>query len=129
MNQKIINKTVQTAINLKHLVPNRSKHFSFLVRKNKIISFGYNKTLKTHPLCLKFNYSSQAIHSELACLLNCSKIDKRSFMINIRIDKDNNLLMSRPCGHCTNLLLHHDITNVVYSTEEGFKCLKMKIIK
>ena len=128
MNQKIINKAIQTSINLKHLPSNKNKHFSFIVRKNKIESIGWNDYQKTHPLSYKYNYYSRAIHSELACLLNCSKIDRKSYMINIRLGKNNKLLMSRPCDICESLLFHHGIFNVVYSTEEGFIWTEMKKI-
>lgn len=125
MNQKILNKAIETSFNLKHLTPGRSKHFSFLIRKNKIVSIGWNNGSKSHPIAAKFNYQSQAIHSELHCILNADKIDKKCYMINIRIGQKDEILMSCPCQFCQTLLLHYNIRDVLYSTKEGFSCLKM----
>lgn len=125
MNEKLINKIIQTSINLKHLASKKNRHFSFLVRKNQIVSMGWNNYLKTHPIADKFNYGSKAIHSELACLLNANKIDKKSYMINIRIGANNSIMLSRPCKNCQSLLLHYGVSDVIYSTEEGFKCMKI----
>lgn len=126
MNNKIIEKVIQISINLKHVPTKKNRHFSFLVRKNNILSIGWNNYLKTHPMAFKFNYNSRAIHSELACLLNSDKIDRKSYMVNVRIGQNNKLLLSKPCENCQSLLLHHGITNVVYSTREGFEWMVMK---
>lgn len=129
MNIKLLNKAIQTAISLKTMTPGRSKHFSFLIRKSNIVSVGWNNGSKTHPIAAKFNYYSEAIHSELHCILNASKIDKKCSMINIRIDKRDKILLSKPCEKCQNLLYHYGINDVIYSYEKGFKCMKIHSTK
>lgn len=124
INQRILNKILRITYDLKHLTPDRSKHFSFLVRKNNIISVGYN-SFKTHPKSLKFKYYKNHTHSELACILNANKIDKKCSLINIRIDKKDNILLSKPCEKCQDLLYHYGINDVIYSYEKGFKCMKI----
>lgn len=101
--------------------PNDTEHFSFLVRKNNIESFGFNNRSKSHPLAIKFKYRYPTIHSELAAILNHSDSFDKYYMVNIRIGRSGKLLMSKPCRACQRLLRYYNINEVLYSTDCGFK--------
>lgn len=91
------------------------------MKKNNILSLGWNNSLKTHPIAKKFGYRFSGIHSELHCLLNAKTIDfSRCYMINVRLGEKKALRQSKPCEPCQRLLIHYGINKVVYSVESGF---------
>lgn len=121
---KIYNKLHQVSINLKHTTNTSSPHFTFLIKRNNIICFGVNNTVKTHPLANQFGHRFNSIHSELACINNfqypISQLNKFD-MVNVRITSDNKLAMSKPCNQCIRMLRSFGVHEVVYSTKHGFK--------
>lgn len=120
MRHKVIDKAVSVARNLIHLPNGRSKHFSFIIRKNHIVSIGWND-YKTHPLADRFGYEYPFIHSELSAILNFNDLQnshKYSFL-NLRFNTGE-LDLARPCPNCQRLLVHYGFNRVVYSTSEGF---------
>jgi len=121
MRDKVIKKAVDIAYSL-DVHSGKSKHFSFLVKKNNIVSIGWNKILKTHPIASKYNYPYNKIHSELDCIINfCGDLSKYKYeLLNIRIGMDNRMKMSKPCKNCKILLNDHGLNNVTYSNEIGF---------
>lgn len=120
MNWKVILKCLKIAKQIQ--IPNDSftGHFSFLVKKNSIDSVGWNNKGKTHTIAYKLNYKYPTIHSELACILNYNKNPSKHYMVNIRIGKSGNVLLSKPCKNCRRLLKHYNISKVIYSTDFGF---------
>lgn len=112
---KILTKCEKIARKLIHLPKGRCKHFSFLVKKNRIISMGYNQSYKTHPLAKYHRFSS--IHSEIHCLASSRKID--GFMVNVRIDLFGQIRNSKPCPACQAVLDKYNI-KCFYSTEDGY---------
>jgi len=104
-----------------------SKHFSFLVKRRNIVGFGYNKSFVTHPLARRYGYRFSAVHSELDCILSFNGPPRelsRYTMINIRFMADGSLGLSKPCPICQSLLKSFGITDVLYSTKDGFRELQ-----
>jgi hypothetical protein len=64
---KLQTKLFELAISNLHLVDSRQhqRHFSFIVKRNKILSFGVNKGFKTTPLAVRFGWRFDSIHSEV----------------------------------------------------------------
>lgn len=126
INKKILEKIVKTSQDFSDIQNGRCKHFSFLVSKNTIVSFGWNDYNKTHTIAKKFGHYEGRIHSELACIVSCQrKLSSNMIIVNTRIGTNNTLMMSKPCDCCQRMLLWYNIQNVVYSTSEGFKCLNL----
>lgn len=104
----------------------RSKHFSFILYRNRIVSLGWNQK-KTHPLAHKYGYEYPYIHSELHSILNFngSLADLESCeLVNIRINRKGKALLSKPCKDCKRLLRSFVFKNVFYTDNEGkLKCL------
>ncbi len=118
---KIFNKAAKIAIKLKSVPKARKIHFSFLFKKNNIISIGWNSYEKTHPLAKKFGHKSDNIHSELACILNMKRTiitDLR--MVNIRLNNKGEFRYSFPCKNCQKMLAYYGVNDIIYSTNEGF---------
>lgn len=100
----------------------RSKHISFLLDKNKIVSYGYNQGWKSHSLgkltCTRY----AAIHSEAHSIIKCNRrIDKlhQLTMVNIRFRRDGSLALSRPCVFCQKLLDLFRIRDVYFTNQDG----------
>ena len=98
----------------------RCKHFSFLIKKNRIISIGWNNGFKTHPLANKYGHRFCSIHSELHCI-SSFKNTNGLILVNVRIDSNGKLKCSKPCGPCQKMLIDFNITNIFYTTEKGFE--------
>jgi deoxycytidylate deaminase len=103
-------------------------HTTFIVRKNRLQKIGINNG-KTHPENLKYNYYSKdgtdirsfvGVHSELSAILkygeeNCNDC----VFVNVRINKNGELTMSKPCAGCQDLLKQVGYKKVYYSNEKG----------
>ncbi len=106
----------------------RTFHTTFILRKNRLQKIGYN-VLKTHPANLKYKYINQfgqnissmvGIHSELSAILKYGEEDcSDCTFINIRIDKNNNIAMSKPCRGCQDLLNQVGYKHVYYTNTKG----------
>ena len=86
----------------KSLAKDERTHFSFILRGNRIVSFGEEKRSKTHPLAAKYGYKYPTIHSELDAFRKLSK-DSRCdglVLVNARVSPTGKLGMSRPCKYC-----------------------------
>lgn len=103
-------------------------HTTFIVRKGKIQSIGVN-SLKTHPSVLKYNYRGQdgvdirpfvGLHSELSAVLKYGEEDcSACTFINLRIDKNGEINMSKPCFGCQHLLHQVGFKRLYFSTSVG----------
>jgi tRNA(Arg) A34 adenosine deaminase TadA len=98
------------------------RHFSFLVRRNNIVSVGWNLPNKTHPLAMKYGHRYSTIHAELHCLINGPNRldDPRLKMVNIRIGRNGKVLLSKPCTACENMLRFVGIKTIFFSNNDGF---------
>jgi hypothetical protein len=77
-------------------------HFSYILRKNKVIALGKEQRGKTHPLAARYGYKYPTIHSELDAFRQLHKFDIRDSLtlVNTRISCTGVLGMSRPCKYC-----------------------------
>ena len=104
------------------------------VLKNKIIATSPNK-LKTHPLQAEYdrfrNFNNiksdpknmHSLHAEIACLnsLRYQDInykDMELYIVRLRRDRDYGL--ARPCAACMNLIINKGIRRIYYSTNLSF---------
>ncbi len=101
-------------------------HMSFIIQDNKIIEFGYNRCGKPPH---GFGYADfHKIHSETDAYRKAKGVlDKFKYfeMINIRIGKNNDLKISKPCKCCMNFLKTIKCSKVYFSTDKGFFKLKI----
>lgn len=112
----------------RHTEP-KSRHFSFILYKNKIVSIGFNNTKKTHPFNIKNRYRSKentdissfvGTHSELAAVIKYGWEDLDGhIMINTRINREGNITNSKPCFGCQNLIQQLNIKALYYTDIDG----------
>jgi deoxycytidylate deaminase len=88
-----------------------------------VISVGWNKSFKTHPIAKKLGCRFDSIHSELDVInsfpYKISELHKYT-LVNIRLMADNTLGISKPCEFCEQLLTIFPVKKIVYSTPKGF---------
>lgn len=100
----------------------RSRHFSFLLDKNRVVSVGWNLSFKTHPIAKKFGTRFESLHSEAVAIIGFGgEVEelKKLWLINLRFNKVGELCMSAPCKKCTKMLRFFGIERAVYSGEDG----------
>lgn len=103
------------------------------VLKNKIIASSPNK-LKTHPLqaeydrfrefnCRSDPKNMHSLHAEVSCLnilrnQDINYKDLELYIVRLRRDRDYGL--ARPCAACMNLIINKGIRRIYYSTNLSF---------
>ncbi len=95
------------------------QHFigACIVKKNRIISLGYNQ-LKTHP---KSPSKFKSLHAETHALLGIPLEQLRGASIYVfRKTRNNTLGNSKPCRDCESLLRAVGIKNVFYCLPSGY---------
>lgn len=97
-------------------------HFSFIMKKKKIVSFGYNNAWKTDRLAAKFGHRFNCLHSELMAIKNfpyhISELSEFTF-VNIRLRKNGEIALSKPCECCERMLDAFRVSEVYYTTNNG----------
>jgi tRNA(Arg) A34 adenosine deaminase TadA len=88
------------------------KHAAILYRNGDIIGSGFNYQVDY----MSHQYSC---HAEVAAIQNCNKKDKKNLsdatLIVIRIGKDNEPRLSKPCCNCQQMIKKHGIKKIFYS--------------
>lgn len=113
------------------LFPGRNLHLSFIIYKGRIICIGQNSK-KTHPVNLRNPKISQdgldissfrglcSEYSAIRKLKNLTNIKTgKCSLINIRINKLNEIRNSRPCNSCLGLLAFFKFKSIHYSNDAG----------
>jgi deoxycytidylate deaminase len=118
----------------------KSKHAACLIFKGKILSMSFNfinkkikhndflnlrnqtfnKNNKNKNIFLSFHAEEKAIRDFLRFeKKRYRSISKNLILIVIRIDKKNNLVDSKPCTHCVEVMKNLGIKKVIYSQKDG----------
>jgi len=103
------------------------RHFTFIVQNNKIVEFGKNNKREPerhygyHSRLLDCWYSPKT-HSEIHAYKKARGIlDKKPFgIINIRLNKRNELRISKPCSCCYQIMKELGCSEFYYSCDFGF---------
>lgn len=99
----------------------RCNHFAFVMRKNRIVSFGINRPFKTHPQAVKYRF--HAIHAEIDAILGIPyqylKRPSKLKLVSLRLHPDFTLGMAKPCCLCARYIKQYGIRKVIYSTKNG----------
>jgi len=126
MKRSAINRCLDIAF--KHNVPANHPqwgcyhHYSFILKQNKIIEWSTNYT--GEPNIFLGYKSYQKIHSELMAFKRAKKLLGRDLgmfeILNIRLNKNNELKNSFPCNCCLGWLKENNCSRICYSHEAGF---------
>jgi hypothetical protein len=119
---KILDKSIKLATQL-FPTENKNHHFSFIYRRNKLLSIGQNGGMSPKvlyfankfsvPLFRKYPY----IHSEvdaISKIFGKIYIDSKLTMVNIRIGSGG-MMLSKPCVKCQEIIEAVGL-KVIYST-------------
>jgi len=101
--------------------PVERTHYSFVLRKNKVLALGKEYRGKTHPLAMKYGYKYPTIHSELDAFRQLHKADLRDgslVLVNTRISSTGVLGMARPCKYCIGWVTEI-FDEIWYTNQEG----------
>lgn len=98
----------------------RCFHVAFILKKNRVLSIGWNKQT-THPLIKKYNYQPfSKTHAELAAVVKFGEIDCSNLDLAVlRINKNNKLDLSKPCSGCSHMIHQLNFKNIYYTTQFG----------
>lgn len=98
------------------------RHFAYIVKRNKVVAFGYNLAFKTHPIAAQFGHRFNSIHAEAMAINNfphpigfLSECD----LISLRIRKTGELGLALPCQYCRAMLKVFSPKNVYYCDDYG----------
>lgn len=101
------------------------QHFTFIIQDNKILEWGVNRD---GDALIQFGYSEFSdIHSETDAYRKAKGIiDKaKGFdVINVRLNNQNDVRLSRPCPCCMNFLKSLGANQIWYTTLDGFEKVK-----
>lgn len=128
INLSLMNKVINLSMDLIHLPDGRCKHFSFICKRNNILSIGWNSYLESHPLAKKYGYCDGNIHSELDAVIKFKRdkeLLKDCFLINTRVNIFRDLKIAKPCFQCQNWLKFVGFKKIVYSNNDSkFETMK-----
>lgn len=102
-------------------------HFSFIVQDNKIVEWATNapgKDIYSH-----FYATTAMIHSECAAFKKAKGIlDRcRPFeVVNIRLNKQNQTRISKPCKCCSEFLSLFNCSKVYFTNDESFEMIRLR---
>ncbi len=121
MSPKLEKKLLRIAYDLRGSVDAGNKHFTFLIRGNKVVSLGWNNSCKSHPMGKKLGYFSSRIHSELSAYIRLqdkSQIPNLS-IVNIRMSKTGVINIARPCKYCMPWIQSLGFRKLYYTQADG----------
>lgn len=133
----IINQSIDIALRLLPVAKsqrnsrNKFFHFAFGYDKNKLIGMGQNNPEKVNAKALKlakkFNIDSYQefpyLHAEtdlISRLWGKHYIDNSLKIIIVRLNKRGELRNSCPCEKCNKIMSALNITEIYWSTDNGF---------
>ena len=118
---------IKICIEQARLSDNRHRLGAVIYNKNVILSTDHNYSLRSarnlHPRYYRWVGS---IHAEVAVILSAHCDLKGSSMFLLRINRKEEILLSKPCAQCMSYLQFVGISKVIYSTNSGFEAIKIK---
>src|ERR1035437_6390328 len=119
MKSQIINRCLQIAISAnsedKHPEFRHFIHWSFLIQSNKLIGYATNRSAP--PLIARGYALHGKSHSETECWRKCKhRVDSSiAFeLVNIRLSRQGEFRVSKPCPNCYKFLCSLGCTQIVY---------------
>lgn len=114
-----MHKFLHQAIDQAHLADHHQKVGAIIFDKSKIISRGHNYSCKSvrklHP---KFQKWPGSIHAEVDSIIKAKVNLKGKSILVIRVNRQDQLRMAKPCKWCMMYLVHVGIHKVYYSIDK-----------
>ncbi len=113
---EVNNKFIQIAIEEANKSNHRQKVGCIIFDKKRIISKGHNYAQKSvkklHPKFQRFPFS---IHAEVDTIIKAKTDLKGTSILVIRVNKNNQFRLSKPCSNCQEYIKYIKIKKVYYS--------------
>lgn len=114
---------LQLAIETAKSSPSRRKIGAVLLKKTKVVATAVNLEKKSHPLQAKLAkrvglLEKIYLHSEIHALIKAK--DDADTIVVARVNNQGKLRNSAPCPICSLALEEAGVTNIYYTTNEGF---------
>lgn len=114
---------LQLAIETAKSSPSKKKVGAVLLKKNKVIATAVNLDEKSHPIQARFAKRVGLapkiyLHSEIAALIKAR--EDADTIVVARVNNQDKLRMAKPCPCCSLALEEAGVTNIYYTTNEGF---------
>ena len=123
MDEVLTDYPFRLAVNMAKKSPSRFRLGAVLVKRNKIISAGFNMMHKTHTLMQRYNMDKSwtpGLHAEIHACIGVPMADlEGASLYVVRILKDGSLAMSKPCLICQRFIADVGISNVFYVERNG----------
>ena len=97
------------------------RHGAILVRGPKILSTGINQG-SFNSLAARFHLVPQhaSLHAEIACILGIDRsILEKADLYVLRLNRSNQIGLSKPCDVCQKALRHVGIRRIFYTDANG----------
>ena len=114
--QHILNRAIDEAKKSQH----SARMGAVIFNKSRIISVGHNfkgSRRKLHP---RFTRYQDSIHAEVGAILNARTNLSGCSILVVRINKEEQLRLAKPCQKCKMYLDYVGIKNIYYSTSNPF---------
>lgn len=102
---------------------NKSEHQhrlgAIVFKGNKVISRGFNQIRHCSRLPKEFNEWKNSLHAEQNAMLNAKRDLKGYSLLVIRMNKDGDLQLAKPCSLCEGMAMFYGIKEIFYSTSEN----------
>ena len=98
----------------------KQRHGAVLYKRGHIISIGYNQK-KTPPRAMRF-YDYPYLHAEAVCIVRSLDVDiHNATLACVRLNRQGDIMHSRPCEGCISMMKEYGITTIVYSSKTGIE--------
>ena len=119
---------VDLASRISYQSDHQHRHGAVLVKGSRIINASHNK-MKFNSFASRFFPRQKewaTIHAELGSILNVERKNTEGATVYVvRMSIEDKLRMSKPCEMCQAAMKWVGIKKVVYSTNTGFKEMKL----
>ena len=120
---------ISRAIYPKTEISPRARHLCFAFKKSKLLTIGLNRD-KSHPRNLKFKHIDRdgkhfgqvaGIHAEFDAILKLGYREdyNKITLVNVRLNMQNEVCLSRPCRACAGLFAQISPKKVIYTNTAG----------
>jgi deoxycytidylate deaminase len=110
---------VKTAIREAQKSNFHHRHGCVIFNGARVINVGFNEIRYCSKLNKKYRKWINSFHAEQKTILFAQAPVKRCSLLIIRINKNNQLVNSKPCKMCQSLIADVGITKVYYSDKLG----------
>lgn len=122
MNNRLYNRLLDMSFERLHMIDGKTKHFTFLVNKNRIVHMGWNDYNTSHPILQKLGYGLKKLHSEVAAILpfrnNLQSLAGMD-IVNTRVNTFGEIKLSKPCIICAHWVGMVGFKNIYYTDNDG----------